>query len=608
MQYNKFVIKNYRAIKGPLEVDLKNKIIPLVGINECGKTTILQAIFAFDYANDELNNGTHIHDISNLYELDDDLCEIKAFIEVKKEEIIKIIDQLISQNNNNKILNTGKMETMDQESDDWKKLNRQNLKMESFNNIFNLIKEKITNKYENNFQMEIIRELSDVNGLKYRIADKNLEKIDGYEEVEEAMAVEIVKMLPPILYSDDFNDRPDSEVILTDSGRSSEWERIYSRVFSNALNKEGYSIYSLYDVEDRRRKSTLFDVSEYLSNNLTEAWSRFSNEKKKITISFDIQEIKNESTKRILKIDIIENIDGKDRTFRISDRSKGFIWYYNFIMKIQFNPKQDLTENTIFLLDEPGSYLHETAQNELCKKLVEISKKEGVVLYCTHSPQLLNPMYIPLNTIKIVSKSKSKISCSTIGNVKTNSTKKSAFQPIYEALQIPEFSKIDDEMRIVIVEGIYDKYSLELFSDVEDKIIFFPSANAKSICDNIQYFIAFNKPYMALWDNDGEGKNSLEKAKKYFGIYESKNFYVLPDAHCKEVVRMEEMFEEEDFKMIKSILNIPENSSYEITIGTLYYSENRDELLKQIKEKISDKTKISFIKLNSIIKEHFSNY
>lgn len=40
--------------------------------------------------------------------------------------------------------------------------------------------------------------------------------------------------------------------------------------------------------------------------------------------------------------------------------------------------------NTIFLLDEPELYLHETLQNELCKKLVEISKEEGIVIYCTH--------------------------------------------------------------------------------------------------------------------------------------------------------------------------------------------------------------------------------
>ena len=99
MQYSKFVIKNYRAIKGPLEIDLKNKIVPLVGINECGKTTILQAIFAFDFANDELNSGKHVKDISNLYALEDDKCEIKAVVDASKEELTSIIKDLIKKNN-----------------------------------------------------------------------------------------------------------------------------------------------------------------------------------------------------------------------------------------------------------------------------------------------------------------------------------------------------------------------------------------------------------------------------------------------------------------------------------------------------------------------------
>ena len=57
MKYLKFRIKNYRAIKD-LEIDLeKNSLIPIIGINECGKTTILKAIFAFDWVNDNLLEG-----------------------------------------------------------------------------------------------------------------------------------------------------------------------------------------------------------------------------------------------------------------------------------------------------------------------------------------------------------------------------------------------------------------------------------------------------------------------------------------------------------------------------------------------------------------------
>ena len=609
MKYNKFIIKNYRAIKGPLEIDLKNKIVPLVGINECGKTTILQAIFAFDYTNDELNKSKQIHDISNLYFLEDDICEIKAIIDISKEELIKVISNNKKNNENQCLTNNGKLESLEENSEEWNKINNQNNKLKSLNSIYSDLLEKIEEKIEqNDLQVELIRTLNeDEEKNRYRLYHKVLNKVADYEKVEDDLGIAIIMGLPPILYSDDFNDRPPEKVPLTIEGNSSEWEKIYTRVFTDALHKENYSIYSLYDEDSRRRKSTLSEVSKYLSDNLTDAWSRFSSEQKKITISFDIEEIiENEVTQRVLQIDIIENINGRERAFGISDRSKGFIWYYNFIMKIQFSPKQSNSENTIFLLDEPGSYLHETAQNELCKKLVEISKNEGNVIYCTHSPQLLNPEYIPLNAINIVSKTKSKISCSPIGNAKTISLKTSAFQPVYEALQIPEFKFISKEHRVVIVEGIYDKYALEMFSDLNKDVIFFGSANAKSIRDNIQYFIAFNIPYMALWDNDGEGQTHYNSAKKEFGDFESKKFYLLPDVNDKGKVRMEEMFEETDMKIINDILELPNDASYTMTMGTLYYSRNRERILKEVKSKLSPKTIASFSKLDSIIKNQFS--
>jgi predicted ATP-dependent endonuclease of OLD family len=50
MHYVSFMVSKYRAINN-LEIKLDSKLIPLVGINECGKTTILQAIYSFDYLN-----------------------------------------------------------------------------------------------------------------------------------------------------------------------------------------------------------------------------------------------------------------------------------------------------------------------------------------------------------------------------------------------------------------------------------------------------------------------------------------------------------------------------------------------------------------------------
>ena len=323
MQYSKFTIKNYRAIKGPLKIDLKNKIVPLVGINECGKTTILQAIFAFDIANDNLNKSKQIQNIGNLYALEDDTCEIEASINIHKEELINIIENLITDNKNSKIKNEAKQEELEQTSQEWKTFDIQNQNIIQENDIYakliQILKDKVK---EDEFEINITRLLTNDENTYY-LSFKSFNRVENFDLIRNKLATEIVTKLPPILYSDDFNDRPDGEVEITEEGNFTEWERIYSRVFNNALNKKDFSIYSLFDEDSRRRKSTLSDVSKYLSDNLTEAWSRFSNEKKKITISFDLDERKNnDEVKRVLQINIVENVNGQERIFGVSDRSK----------------------------------------------------------------------------------------------------------------------------------------------------------------------------------------------------------------------------------------------------------------------------------------------
>lgn len=609
MKYKKFIIKNYRAIKGPLEINLENKIIPLVGVNECGKTTILQAILSFDSANDTLNDGKHVTDISNLYEIGESDCEITATISINKNIALNFFEEkIIKKENVIEELNE-QIETKTSNEEDASEIEERLAFIEKDLKLFNDISERFSVIEEEEVDFEITRHLSDDNQY-YSLRNGIINRFKNFKPFENDFLEIILPELPPILYSDDFNDRPSGEVLITKEGSSSEWAKIYTRVFNDALGRTDFSIYDLFDEDVRTIKSTLSDVSSYLSENLTAAWAKFSNEKKSIKLNFDLKREKESDEsedQRSLVIEVIEENDGKQRFFSIPDRSKGFIWYYNFIMKIQFNPKENTNENIVFLLDEPGSYLHETAQNELCEKLVEISNDEGVVIYCTHSPQLLNPLYIPLNKINIVSKPETEIFCKPIAQSQTKALKTTALQPIYEALNIPEFKFINSENEVVILEGIYDKYVLEMFLKENKNRIYFASANAKSIRDNIQYFIAFNTRYLALWDNDIEGIKSKEIAEKEFGLYEQHNFHLLPNIHGKPKVRMEEMFEKEDYSTIKKFLNLKENTAYEIVMGTLYFHKERTTLINKIKKELTTKAKNSFANLDGTITTHFKN-
>ena len=46
--------------------------------------------------------------------------------------------------------------------------------------------------------------------------------------------------------------------------------------------------------------------------------------------------------------------------------------------------------NVIFLLDEPGVYLHVNAQRELLRLFYDLCKNDNQVVYSTHSPYMID--------------------------------------------------------------------------------------------------------------------------------------------------------------------------------------------------------------------------
>lgn len=574
MYYRSFEIRNYRAIDH-VAIDLDRRIIPLVGVNECGKSTILQAIFCFDSTNDGEEDGKHFKDIKNLYKTDSSIAPtVMATIVATPDELKKAVGEMVSK------WEIDYIDSLDDPEEDADFLPE--------------YKSAVTQE-DKPIILSMQRNLST---KKYSFANY-FDKLPP--EFQHELAEELISCLPFILYNDDFNDRPPNFVPITETGKNlTGWEAIFDRVFRSA--NPAYTLAkTLKEPDDKTRKSILSDVEEYLNSALTEEWKRFSPHKAKISTSLSI-----DTDEKKFVIMIEDQLNGKRRYFNVSNRSKGFIWYYNFIMKVRFNPKHTLNiKDTVFLLDEPGSYLHETAQSSLCKKLKNISSREGVVVYCTHSPRLLALEHVPLNNIYIVEKTaKQYISAKRLSEYKSSLTKNTAMQPVYEALMQPEYELVQRQESLVCVEGIYDKYAIELFADIPEACRLFPSTCAEAIINNIQYFVAYDKAYVALWDNDEEGKRCLGKAKKLFGEHESLHFLLLPSKNAGKR-RMEEMFTSEDMDMFRSELKLPPEAKYESIISGLYFSS--EAVKNHAKNHLSQESKHNFEILSQMLKKSFDN-
>ncbi|NAS31855.1 AAA family ATPase [Flavobacteriaceae bacterium R38] len=501
MKITKFTIINYRAIE-KIEFNLNFSINPIIGINEAGKTSVLKAILSFDKSRDKINGGEHL-DFKNKYSIGSKKCEISANINLDKNEITSLIEKL-------------KLKT---DTIDYKTLSKFNSKTDFI----------------------LTRNLSDLKKNHTCIID-NVSK-----DVCDKVSKYLVDHLPYILYFDDFADRVPEEIVFPveyrnnknlGRGKDREWREIIQEIFKRA-DTEGIGeddnephLISYLNFKDKDTKDDILsDVEDTLNKEIIQEWKRIKKSGKSFADDSDKLELVVVNENNIFKFKVKDKSNNdKKRTFDIGERSKGFQWFFNYMVKLKFNPNyKGRLENSIFLLDEPGSYLHSSAQSELLNELHSVSNK-NIIIYCTHSQYLLNPDVIKLGSIKIAEKKNSKISLESFGQYKSTKNK-GALSPIYQALQL-NFAN-DFLGKIIITEGITDYYFFSLIKKhtklINKKIKIIPSSGASQSSTLISLAIPFSENFAVFLDNDNAGKRAKSKYIKEFGERISTHLFIYND-------------------------------------------------------------------------------
>jgi len=551
--------------------------MPIIGVNESGKTTILQAIFAFDSLNDGLNGRRHLRDTSNLYRTSSPPATIEAVIEMTRNELSDAISDC-----------------------------EEHYKTSENDHHFLELKNRRA-------LPGIVTIRRDLKQLKYSFDSNRF----GPPDIQDALAVSVIQYLPYILFFDDFRDKVEEKIEIIPQSKSpaTEWLSNLEQLFKQT--DRNFSVFNLPGLEDRQRKTVLAKVQRRLNETLTKEWQSFrldDGDALKVSIEFhrEVQELQLEPTtpspapiqavtgllspsvptsttqrpvqkvvRNFVKLEVIEtDSNGDEHFFFISDRSKGFYWFFNFVMKLEFNPKSIEGRQTIYLLDEPGSYLHAFAQRKLCEKLRRLSDV-NCVIYCTHSHYLLDPETIPVSRIAIADKDGSgNVSLIPITSYRTSvSPQRSALEPVLDALEIRPFAlDLISTRATVITEGIYDYFAMELFRD-QRSVSILPSVGADSIKHYVSLLIAWQVDFRALWDNDVEGRAKYEQAGVLFGTeITARYFRLLPSKGAKRI--MQDLFDGSDLVNVRTELELPRDSSFQQTLHSLFYSPRRTEIVQ----------------------------
>lgn len=512
--YKSIDIKRFRGLDHVSLNFSRNDLVLLLGLNESGKTSILKAIECFDFNNDpepeELKS--FFTSIRNKQDID---CSTPTLITVRIE-FSQPLDY---------------------------RFFRKALRSAAFKADVRPVVEAFIKSANERQSIKVRRVIPFSNGNagpsyyefedEIPFADKKLESI---------LAQEIVRRSPYIMYFEDFQDAIPEKIYANkrSDGFNSVWYEIIDGIFFNT--NPSYSVrkylgyYSNANRRDDDARTVLRQVNNTLQDTFTTKWRDLSGVEE-----IDRTEIAFQESKKYFEIKVAEK-DGT--TYSVHERSKGAIWYLAFLMKTEFRKKK-LREGSgkpIYLIDEPASNLHSTAQINMVsdfEKLVE----DTTVIYTTHSRYLISQGNVK-NTY-VVSRRDGSVSCVRWGDyIKGKDVNVTYYQPLYDCLQIVPNNFDIPWSKAIITEGPSDAAALEVMQQVlseQATHVIYPGSSATNLSTLISLNMGWSAEFTILLDSDPEGVRQKEKYQTEFGLPASQ--FVM---HRKDRPEIEDQFEESE--------------------------------------------------------------
>ncbi|MGA3046344.1 MAG: AAA family ATPase [Terracidiphilus sp.] len=195
--------------------------------------------------------------------------------------------------------------------------------------------------------------------------------------------------LPKFLYFDEYYQMPGHVNI----------EALKARQASKTLLEGDHPMLGLIDMArlnldellNSKRTEEIISKLEGASNHLSRKILKYWSQNQHLGVRFDVRPARPGDPKGM---ETGTNLLGRvhDSVHFVSTplgtRSKGFVWFFSFIA--WFSQLQKRGEQVILLLDEPGLELHGTAQGDLLRYIEEELMLHQVI-YTTHSPFMVQP-------------------------------------------------------------------------------------------------------------------------------------------------------------------------------------------------------------------------
>lgn len=326
MKLTKVEIFDFKSIRHE-KLEINTNQLCLVGKNECGKSSVIQAISFLDFLETELQNNL-IN--KNSLNYPSGFPIITGVFQLTKSSFEKLITMF-----DTKFLEGSK---------DAEKLY---LQIKRWGNGISNISLTLSDKEKFSFDfLKVTQQKSHFINTFYEEIYPNIEYYENEELLIEAATVEDLLG----------NDRR-------------------FETFRRLLYIGGCKDLNLLNSSDDLFLSTFHARIEDVLNAILK-----KHYKQDDSIKVNLRTIKGDKLSLVIK-------DSSGQSFAIEERSPGFRYYFSFLVNKLWSKVKSGNKNSILLLDEPGANLHPNGAKDLLKSFDEITETSQII-YTTHNPFL----------------------------------------------------------------------------------------------------------------------------------------------------------------------------------------------------------------------------
>lgn len=316
----------------------------------------------------------------------------------------------------------------------------------------------------------------------------------------------------------------------------------------NYLTIAEIDLQKLAEGDGRYRQNILNKANQRVSEDFAKFWSQVIGSKSRLSLkcSFEYYPASagTKAGRPFLEFWIS---DGSTQLYP-KQRSQGVRWFVSFYLQLRATEKR--RSSRLFLLDEPGANLHDKAQEDVLK-LIDQLRKEIPIVYSTHSPKMIE--YEKIFRIRAIQRDNQHEDSPTviIDAQHLGTASSDTLSPLLGAMgsDMSQQSVIKKK-RNVLLEEISGYYYLKAFWNLlkrKEEAHFIAATGVNKIPLLANMFLGWGIDFVVAVDDDKQGREVFNQLKKDLCGDDSeraKNLLLkLP-----ECTSIEEAFSTADFK------------------------------------------------------------